>query len=107
MSRTQLQAAVDRLEKAHRRIKEFTDDLTPAEGFWHPAAFTPHAAREAGDLSGSGDKLCLPPRHGFADGRGKPTSAGVGGALGTRNAPTVLNAAFLASQFWDGRAPTL
>jgi len=50
---------------------------------------------------------CHDPRHGFADGRGKPTSAGVGGALGTRNAPTVLNAAFLASQFWDGRAPTL
>jgi cytochrome c peroxidase len=31
----------------------------------------------------------------------------VGGALGTRNAPTVLNAAFGASQFWDGREPTL
>ena len=50
---------------------------------------------------------CHDPRHGFADPRGKPTSAGVGGALGTRNAPTVLNAAFLASQFWDGRAATL
>ena len=50
---------------------------------------------------------CHDPRHGFADGRGRPTSAGVGGALGTRNAPTVLNAAFLATQFWDGRAPTL
>jgi len=33
--------------------------------------------------------------------------AGVGEAAGTRNAPTVLNAAFLASQFWDGREPTL
>jgi cytochrome c peroxidase len=50
---------------------------------------------------------CHDPRHGFADGRGAATSAGVGGALGTRNAPTVLNAAFLASQFWDGRAATL
>jgi cytochrome c peroxidase len=50
---------------------------------------------------------CHDPRHGFADGRGRPTSGGVGGALGTRNAPTVLNAAFLASQFWDGRAATL
>jgi len=50
---------------------------------------------------------CHDPRSGFADGRGKPTSAGVGGALGTRNTPTVLNAAFLASQFWDGREPTL
>jgi cytochrome c peroxidase len=50
---------------------------------------------------------CHDPGHGFVDPRGKPTSAGVGGALGTRNAPTVLNAAFLASQFWDGRAATL
>jgi len=50
---------------------------------------------------------CHDPRHGFADPRGKPTSAGVGGAMGTRNAPTSLNAAFLATQFWDGRAATL
>src|SRR5690606_21363473 len=26
---------------------------------------------------------------------------------GPRNSPTVFNAAFLATQFWDGRAPTL
>jgi cytochrome c peroxidase len=50
---------------------------------------------------------CHDPRAGFADGRGAKTSAGVGGALGDRNAPTVLNAAFLQEQFWDGRAPTL
>src|SRR5262245_62026683 len=51
--------------------------------------------------------VCHDPRTGFADGRGKPTSAGVGNAPGARNAPTVLNAAFLAAQFWDGRAATL
>lgn len=50
---------------------------------------------------------CHDPRSGFADPRGKATSAGVGGAMGTRNAPTVLNAAFNVSQFWDGREPTL
>ena len=50
---------------------------------------------------------CHDPAHAFVDPRGTPTSAGVGGALGVRNAPTVLNAAFLASQFWDGREPTL
>jgi cytochrome c peroxidase len=50
---------------------------------------------------------CHDPRHALADGRGTTTSAGVGGALGTRNAPTVLNAAFLSEQFWDGRAATL
>jgi cytochrome c peroxidase len=50
---------------------------------------------------------CHDPRNGFADGREGKTSAGVGGGLGTRNAPTVLNAAFLSDQFWDGRAATL
>lgn len=37
----------------------------------------------------------------------RPTSFGVHGKLGGRNAPTVWNAAFLSTQFWDGRAPTL
>jgi cytochrome c peroxidase len=34
-------------------------------------------------------------------------SAGVGGALGDRNAPTVFNSGFNFRQFWDGRAETL
>jgi len=34
-------------------------------------------------------------------------SAGHNGLTGTRNAPTVLNAAFNHSQFWDGREPDL
>lgn len=34
----------------------------------------------------------------------KPTSPGDDGGLGTRNSPTVLNAALHTSQFWDGRA---
>jgi len=37
----------------------------------------------------------------------RPTSIGVHGQAGGRNAPTVWNAAFLSAQFWDGRAPTL
>lgn len=37
----------------------------------------------------------------------KPTSPGHKGQLGTRNSPTVLNAALQASQFWDGRAATV
>ncbi|HSE12833.1 MAG TPA: cytochrome c peroxidase, partial [Rudaea sp.] len=37
----------------------------------------------------------------------RPTSMGVHGQLGGRNAPTVWNAAFQSAQFWDGRAPTL
>jgi cytochrome c peroxidase len=34
----------------------------------------------------------------------EPTSDGVGGQKGERNSPTVLNAAFHFTQFWDGRA---
>lgn len=37
----------------------------------------------------------------------RPVSAGVRGQLGGRNSPTVWNAAFLSTQFWDGRAKTL
>ncbi|MBX7099312.1 MAG: c-type cytochrome [Myxococcaceae bacterium] len=36
-----------------------------------------------------------------------PVSEGLGKAKGTRNAPTVLNAAFNETQFWDGREPSL
>ncbi len=37
----------------------------------------------------------------------RPTAIGVHGQKGGRNSPTVWNAAFLSSQFWDGRAGTL
>lgn len=46
---------------------------------------------------------CHEPDAAFADGR--PLAIGEGG--GTRNAPTVLNAAYQRWQFWDGRADTL
>ena len=36
-----------------------------------------------------------------------PTSDGIGHQKGARNAPTVINAAYATSQFWDGRAKTL
>ena len=36
-----------------------------------------------------------------------PVSVGNHGLTGTRNAPTVINAAFNKSQFWDGREPDL
>jgi len=34
-------------------------------------------------------------------------SVGVEGQVGGRSAPTVWNAAFMTTQFWDGRAPSL
>ncbi len=37
----------------------------------------------------------------------RPVSIGVHGLKGGRNAPTVWNAAFLSTQFWDGRAASL
>ena len=37
----------------------------------------------------------------------RPTSIGVHGQAGGRNAPTVWNAAFLSAQFWDARAAKL
>jgi len=41
----------------------------------------------------------------FTDGR--PTAVGTGGAVGRRNAPTLLNRAYGESMFWDGRVRTL
>jgi len=35
------------------------------------------------------------------------TSEGIEKKTGTRNAPTVVNAAYFATQFWDGRSPSL
>lgn len=48
---------------------------------------------------------CHEPAQGFVD--GKALSTGIKGQQVTRNSPTVLNALFNASQFWDGRAGTL
>jgi cytochrome c peroxidase len=48
---------------------------------------------------------CHDPRHGFAEPR--PVSIGVGGRKGVRNAPSAFDAAFLGTQFWDGRSVTL
>ncbi len=48
---------------------------------------------------------CHDPEKGFAD--GKDIAIGIKGQKGTRNSPTVLNAAFFDTQFWDGRAITL
>ncbi len=48
---------------------------------------------------------CHDPKHGWSDARA--TSQGVGGQVGGRNAPTVINSAFHRFHFWDGRAATL
>jgi cytochrome c peroxidase len=48
---------------------------------------------------------CHDPKLAFTDRR--PTSFGVKGRIGQRNAPTVLNALYNKTQFWDGRVNTL
>jgi len=48
---------------------------------------------------------CHDPARAFTDGR--PASIGIHGRTGQRNAPTVLNALYSKTQFWDGRAKTL
>jgi cytochrome c peroxidase len=48
---------------------------------------------------------CHDPARAFTDGR--PVSIGIKGHVGQRNAPTILNALYNKTQFWDGRARTL
>jgi cytochrome c peroxidase len=48
---------------------------------------------------------CHDPKRAFTDGR--KVAEGIGGRLGTRNSPTLLNSMFSTGQFWDGRAETL
>lgn len=48
---------------------------------------------------------CHEESKGFTD--NLPVSKGFEGKTGTRSAPTVINAAYYTSQFWDGREPDL
>lgn len=48
---------------------------------------------------------CHHPDKGFSN--DERLATGVGGAKGGRSAPSVINAAYYAQQFWDGRAKTL
>jgi len=61
-----------------------------------------------GRLSADGSVACASchnPDLAFTD--RKPTSVGIHSRVGQRNAPTVLNALYNKTQFWDGRAATL
>ena len=48
---------------------------------------------------------CHDPQRAFTDGR--KTAVGIANRKGTRNTPTLLNAMFNSTMFWDGRADTL
>ena len=48
---------------------------------------------------------CHDTKRGFID--ALPVSEGINKLTGTRNAPTVVNAVYFTTQFWDGRSPSL
>src|SRR3989338_4647394 len=59
-------------------------------------------------LSADGTVACVTchaPEKGFSDNR--PTSTGIKGQVGGRNAPVAINRLFSQEQFWDGRAASL
>jgi cytochrome c peroxidase len=61
-----------------------------------------------GRLSADGTvacSTCHDPARAFTDGRA--VSIGIKGRAGQRNAPTILNALYNKTQFWDGRATSL
>ena len=61
-----------------------------------------------GRLSADGTVACATchdPARAFTDGR--PVSIGIHSRAGQRNAPTILNALYNKTQFWDGRVNTL
>ncbi|GAB6067399.1 cytochrome-c peroxidase [Methylothermus subterraneus] len=59
-------------------------------------------------LSSTGTVSCNSCHNVMAGGEdNRPVAAGVHGKTGDRSAPTVWNAAFHATQFWDGRAASL
>ena len=48
---------------------------------------------------------CHDPKTGWANHH--PTDTGIGGQVGGRNSGTIIDAAYMKYQFWDGRAPSL
>ncbi len=78
-----------------------TADLTPKQELGKQLFFDPR-------LSSDGSISCNS-CHNVMNGRvdSRKFAMGVNGALGGRNSPTVFNAVFLSTQFWDGRAKDL
>jgi len=65
---------------------------------FHDARFS-----STGDISCA---TCHDAKKGFTDSP-LSVSQGIGNLEGTRNAPTVINAAYMKTMFWDGREPDL
>jgi len=76
--------------------------LTPAKVALGERLFSDPALSSDGKISCSS---CHLPQRAFAD--QTPFSLGVGGQLGPRNTPTILNAAYSAKLLWDGASQGL
>jgi cytochrome c peroxidase len=85
----------------YRPVPE-TNPLTPEKIALGRQLFHDRQLSNDGSLSCAG---CHDPSRAFTDGRA--TAHGVGGAVGSRNVPALLNRAWGVNYFWDGRATTL
>jgi cytochrome c peroxidase len=77
--------------------------MTPEKIALGSALFNDTRFSSTGEVSCA---TCHDPAKGFTDSPLK-TSEGIKKLTGTRNAPTVINAAYFEKQFWDGRSPSL
>lgn len=76
---------------------------TPAKIQLGDKLFNDKRFSSTGDVSCA---TCHDPQKAFTDGP-LATSEGINKLTGTRNAPTVINAAYFTKFFWDGRSPDL
>lgn len=88
--------------------KEPIRPLSPPSGLSPQKVELGHALFNDVRLSGDNTISCAS-CHSVKDGGadGLPTSIGIGGQVGSLNAPSVLNSSLSIAQFWDGRAKTL
>src|SRR5688572_2650265 len=99
--------------------QESRDEVRPPPALGLPQLVIPENNPQSPEKIALGEKLfndkrfsstgtvscasCHAPAKAFTDETGpRPVSVGIGDLTGTRNAPTVLNAAFNRTQFWDG-----
>lgn len=104
--------------------QESRDEVRPPPALGLPELVIPENNPQSPGKIALGDKLfndkrfsstgtvscasCHAPSKAFTDETGpRPVSVGISDLTGTRNAPTVLNAAFNRTQFWDGRSVDL
>jgi cytochrome c peroxidase len=78
------------------------NQITPAKVALGKSLFFDKRLSRDGSISCAG---CHKPSLAFSD--GKPLAQGIESRTGTRNTPSLINAAYNTSQFWDGRRDSL